>query len=299
MRQRHEARWFWLMVAPTVLGFTAFTVGPMLYSLYLSFTKYNVVDPPQWVGLGNYTYLLHHDPAFWPSLKVTLIYAGVSVPFGLLISLAVAMLLNSKVRGIGLYRTIFYLPSLLPAAASGVLWVWIFDPNFGLLNAMLKQAGIQGPAWTSSTQWALPALIMMGLWHFGGGMVIFLAGLQGVSVSLYEAAEVDGAGRWAKLLHVTLPQISPVIFFNLTMGIIGSLKVFDSAYVFGASSGAGPGGPARATLFYVLNLYQKAFNYFHMGLGAAMAWMLFLVILVLTLLNFGLARKWVHVSSGE
>ena len=293
---RAESLWFCVMAGPALLGFFLFALGPMAYSFYLSLTRYNVVDPPAFIGLQNYVYLMTQDPAFWPSVKVTAIYAGASVPLSLIISLAAALLLNARIRLRGTFRTLFFLPSLLPAVASGVLWVWIFDPRFGLLNALLERVGIQGPAWTQSTTWALPALIIMGLWGFGGAMVIFLAALQGVPAALYEAAEVDGANSVQRFRHVTMPQISPVLFFNLVMGFIGAMKVFDSAYVFGATSGAGPGGPARATLFYVLNLYQKSFNYFHMGLGSAMAWLLFLAIVLLTLVNFLLGRRWVHVE---
>ena len=293
---RAESLWFLGLTGPALLGFLLFALGPMLYSFYLSLTQYNVVSPPRFIGLQNYVYLLTQDPAFWPSVKVTALYAGASVPLNLTISLAVALLLNARARFIGALRTIYFLPSLLPAVASGVLWVWIFDPRFGLLNALLARVGIQGPAWTQSTTWALPALILMGLWGFGGAMIIFLAALQGVPSALYEAAEVDGANALRRFWHVTVPQISPVLFFNMVMGFIGAMKVFDSAYVFGATSGVGPGGPARATLFYVLNLYQKSFNYFHMGLGSAMAWILFLAILVLTFLNFKLGRRWVFTE---
>jgi multiple sugar transport system permease protein len=270
----------------------------MVYSFYLSLTQYNVVDPPRFVGVENYTYLLRDDPAFWPSVKVTLIYAAVQIPLSLLIALAIALLLNHRVRGLGVFRTIYFLPSLLPATASVVVWVYVFHPNHGLLNRALAAAGISGPAWLSSTRWALPALIIMSLWGFGGAMIIFLAGLQGVPRSLYEAATIDGAGRWHQFRHVTLPMLSPVLFFNLTMGLIGSLKVFDTAYAFGAAQGQVPGGPARATLFYALNLYQKAFTYFHMGLASAMAWMLFAAIVLLTWFNFRLARRWVHSEGG-
>jgi multiple sugar transport system permease protein len=293
-RVRSEAFWFWVMVSPAVVGFLAFSLGPMLQSLYLSFTKYDVISPPKWVGFGNYTYLLQRDPAFWPSVKVTAIYAAVSVPLGLLTALLVALLLNRRIPGRNVFRTIFFLPSLLPAAASGVVWVFIFHPTFGLLNRMLALADIAGPAWTQSVHWALPALIIMSLWSFGQPMVIFLAGLQDVPASLYEAADLDGASRWQQFRNVTLPMITPVLFFNLVMGVIGALKVFDSAYVFGSASGVGPGGPARATLFYALNLYQKGFNYFHMGLASAMAWLLFLAILLLTGVNFWLGKRWVH-----
>lgn len=282
------------MAGPALLGFFTFTLAPMVMSLWLSLTKYDVIHPPEFIGLKNYAYALTQDPSFCPSVKVTFVYTLFSVPLGIASSLGVAMLLNCKVRGIGIFRTIYFLPSLLPSTASAILWVWIFNPNQGLLNSALALAGIHGPAWTQSTTWALPALIIMGLWGFGSGMIVFLAGLQDVPASLYEAAEIDGASRVRQFWHITLPMISPVLFFNLVMGIIGAMKVFDQAYVFGNASGVGAGGPARATLFYVLNLYQKAFQFFHMGLGSAMAWMLFIVIMILTALNFILSKKWVH-----
>ena len=297
MRQgKSDSLVFWLLVGPAVVGLLAFNLGPMVESAYLSFTKYDVISPPQYIGLRNYSYLLSRDPAFWPSVKVTAIYAACSVPLGLAGALGVALLLNRDIAGRGVFRTIYFLPSLLPATASAVVWVFIFHPTFGLLNRLLGFAGISGPAWTQSITWALPALIIMSLWGFGQPMVIFLAGLQDVPASLYEAAELDGASPWQRFRNVTLPMISPVLFFNLVMGVIGALKVFDSAYVFGSTGGAGPGGPARATLFYVLNLYQKAFNYFHMGLASAMAWLLFVAILALTGLNFWLGKRWVHTE---
>jgi multiple sugar transport system permease protein len=284
------------MAGPAIVGFVLFNLGPMIVSAYLSLTRYDVVTPTEFIGFDNYVYLMTQDPAFWPSVRVTLIYAVVSVPLGLALSLAVALLLNRRVRMLGTFRTIYFLPSLLPATASGVVWVYIFHPSQGLLNRLLAQVGVQGPAWTQAVDWALPALIIMGLWGFGGAMVIFLAGLQDVPRSLYEAADLDGATTLQKFRHVTFPILSPVIFFNLVMGLIGAFKAFDSAYVFGMSSTGVPGGPARATLFYVLNLYLKAFNYFHMGLASAMAWLLFLAIVLLTWLNFRLAKRWVHVG---
>jgi multiple sugar transport system permease protein len=295
MSRGMQSLYFWLMVSPAVIGFSLFVVGPMAFSLYLSLTQYDVVNPPRFVGLKNYVYLFSHDPSFWPSVKATAIFAGVSVPLGLATSLGFALLLNARVRFLGAFRTIFFLPSILPGVASAVVWVWIFNPSHGLLNSMLRQAGAANPpAWTSSPDWALPALIIMGLWGFGGAMVIFLAGLQGVPRSLYEAAQIDGCGWFGQLRFVTLPLISPVLFFNLIMGLIGAMKVFDSAFVFGAAAGLVPGGPARATLFYVLNLYLKAFNHFHFGLASAMAWILFLAIALLTFANFRAAKRWVH-----
>lgn len=289
----YERRWFWLLASPSLIGFALLTAGPMLVSLYLSFTKYDMVNPSVFIGLRNYSYLLFDEPTFWISLRVTLIYTVMVVPLTLGTAMIVALLLNMKVRGIGVYRTIYFLPSILPATASGIIWVWIFNPRSGLLNGMLAAIGLEGPAWIHSTTWALPSLVIMGAWGFGGAMLIFLAGLQGIPRSLYESAELDGASLPQRFAYITLPSMSPVIFFNLVMGIIGAMKVFDQAFVFGLAGPGTAGGPGRATLFYVLNLYQKAFQYFHMGLASAMAWILFVLILALTILNFVVRRLWV------
>lgn len=293
---RTQQRWFWLFAGPALLGFALFSLGPMLYSLWLSFCSYDVVAPPRFTGLTNYLYLIYHDPAFWPSVKVTLVFTLVQVPLTMAAALGVALLLNQPVRARGFWRSVYFLPSILPQAASVAVFVYIFQGDGGLLNRLLALGGITGPAWTTSSAWALPVLIVISLWGFGYPMVIFLGGLQNVPRELYEAAHIDGAGTWARFRHVTLPLISPVLFFNIVMGVIGALKVFDLAYAFGAAQGLIPGGPARATLFYGLNLYQQAFTYFHMGLASAMAWLLFAVILGLTWFNFRLGRRWVHYS---
>jgi multiple sugar transport system permease protein len=276
--RRAELFWFWLFTGPALAGFVLFNLWPMLASLWLSFCQYDVVSPPQFQGLRNYAYL----------------FAAVQMPLSVAAALGVALLLNQPVRGRGFWRAVYFLPSILPQAASVAVFVYIFQADGGLLNRLLGLAGITGPAWTSSPFWALPVLILISLWGFGYPMVIFLGGLQNVPRELYEAAHIDGAGAWARFRHITLPLISPVLFFNVVMGVIGALKVFDLAYAFGAAQGLIPGGPARATLFYGLNLYQQAFAYFHMGLASAMAWLLFAVILLITWLNFRLGRRWVH-----
>jgi multiple sugar transport system permease protein len=284
------------MIAPVTVGLLLFTIGPMITSLFLSFTNYDVVSAPRYVGTANYEYLLTADPSFWVSVKVTALYAFASVPLGLFAALAVAMLLNLEIPFRGAFRTLYYLPTLLPATASGVLWAWIFHPTDGALNRLLLASGVHGPAWTQSPSWALPALIIMSVWGYGGAMVVFLAGLQDTPRMLHEAASLDGANGWRRFWVVTWPALTPTVFFNLTMGLIGAMKAFDQAFAFG-QSGPGIGGPARATLFYVLNLYTKAFGHFHMGLASAMAWILFAVIGGLTALNFWLSRRWVHEGS--
>lgn len=294
MNRRGEQLWFWLLAGPALAGFALFSLWPMLDSLWLSFCQYDVVSAPRFIGLRNYLYLLKSDPAFWASVKVTLVFTVVQLPLSLAAALGVALLLNQPVRGRGFWRAVYFLPSILPQAASVAVFIYIFQSDGGLLNRLLAAVGVAGPAWVTSPNWALPVVILISLWGFGYPMVIFLGGLQGVPRELHEAAHIDGAGAWARFRHITLPQISPVIFFNLVMGVIGALKVFDLAYTFGAAQGLTPGGPARATLFYGLNLYQQAFAYFHMGLASAMAWLLFAVILLITWLNFRLGRRWVH-----
>lgn len=292
--RRAELFWFWLFTGPALAGFALFNLWPMLASLWLSFCQYDVVSPPRFHGLRNYAYLLTSDPAFWPSVKVTLLFTTVQLPLALAAALGVALLLNQPVRARGFWRAVYFMPSILPQAASVAVFVYIFQADGGLLNRALAAVGIAGPAWLTSPAWTLPSLVLISLWGFGYPMVIFLGGLQNVPRELYEAAHIDGADAWARFRHVTLPLISPVFFFNLVMGVIGALKVFDLAYTFGAAQGLTPGGPARSTLFYGLNLYQQAFAYFHMGLASAMAWLLFAVIVLITWLNFRLSRRWVH-----
>jgi len=267
----------------------------MLAALYLSMTEYNVVTAPTFIGLGNFDRMFTKDPLLWKSLGITFTYAVVHIPLTLLIALAAAVLLNQQLRGIYAFRTIFFLPAVLPAVASAILWRYLFDKNFGLLNAALGAFGIEGPAWLEDSATALWAVIIMGLWGFGYTMVIYLAGLQGVPQELHEAAQIDGAGRWTRFRHVTVPMISPVIFFNLTIGTIGALQVFAQAYVLSTFTGqTGAAGPANSLLFYALYLYNNAFRYFLMGYASAMAWILFLIILVITAVHFVLSRRWVH-----
>ena len=290
-----ESRWFWIFAGPALVGFVAFNLWPMLDSLWLSLCRDEVVTPTVFIGLRNYAYLFAHDPSFWPSVRVTLVFTAVQVPLAIVAALALALLLNQPVRGRGFWRAVYFLPAILPQAAFAVVFGYIFQADGGLLNRLLAAGGIAGAAWTTSPTWALPVLIVVSLWGFGYPMVIFLAGLQNVPRELYEAAHIDGAGAWARFRHITLPLISPVLLFNVVMGVIGALKVFDLAYAFSvAQAQPSPGGPARATLFYGLNLYQQAFGYFHMGLASAMAWVLFAFILVITALNFRLSRRWVH-----
>jgi multiple sugar transport system permease protein len=287
---RREALSFYILILPWLIGFLAFLAYPMLRSLYLSFTSYNLLSPPEWVGLQNFERIFS-DPDFWQSLKVTLMYALGSVPGGTIIALALAMVLAQKLRGVNIWRTIFFLPSILSSIAVAVLWLFIFRPQDGLLNMALGLFGIKGPDWLLSEQWALPALIIMSWWSVGGQIVIYLAGLKGIPEVLYEAAEIDGANGWAKFRFVTLPMLSPTIFFNVVLAIIGALQVFDVGFVMTR------GGPNKATLFYMLNLYQRAFQMTQMGYASALAWILFIIIMGITLLVIRSSAVWVYYES--
>ena len=280
-----------LFTTPWLIGFLIFTAGPMLISLYLSFTKFDLASM-HWVGTRNYSKLLTDDPLFWKSLKVTFIYALFSVPLGIVGSLGVAILLNQRVRGQRVFRTLFYLPSLVPAVASSLLWSWIFNSDYGLLNWALGLFGWSGAEWLADEKYTLGAFVVMSLWGIGGGrMIIFLAGLQGISDSYYVAARIDGASAWQQFRKVTLPLLSPVMFFNLILGIIGAFQVFTQAYVMTG------GGPNNATLFYALNLFRNAFEFFKLGKASAMAWILFVILLAITGIQFLGAKRWVHYES--
>jgi len=279
----------WLFVSPWFIGFLAFTAWPFLQSLYLSFTRYNIVTPAKWVGAANYRMLLTEDERFWKSAIVTLKFAAISVPLAIVAGVILALLLNSEVKGIAWFRTIFYLPSNVPTVATSVVFIWLLNPNIGLINRLLGVLGVQGPAWLNTSPWAFYSLLIMAMWGVGGSMVIYLAGLKDIPNYLYEAATLDGATPLQKLSKVTLPMLTPVIFFNLVMGIIGSFQYFTQAYVMTPN-----GGPDDSTLFYSLYLYQRAWKYLDMGYASAMAWMLFLVIVVLTALVFRTQKRWVH-----
>ena len=279
---------FYVAIAPWLLGLLFFTGGPILASIYFSFTDWTVLSAPRWVGVDNYVQLLTVDPIFWVSLYNTAYYTAGQVPLTFGVALAAAVLLNQPVRFIPFFRTVYYLPTVTAGVAVSILWLWIFNPEFGLVNYALGLVGIHGPGWLATKEWAKPALILMSAWAFGESMVILLAGLQGVPTHLYEAARIDGANRLQEFRHVTLPMLSPVIFFVLIVTIISSFQVFTNVYVMTK------GGPADATLMYVLQMYFKAFSDLKMGYTSAMAWILFAVILAFTLLQFRAARRWVY-----
>lgn len=299
---RWEERIGYAFIAPWLLGVLFFSLFPIVSSLLLSFAQWDAITPmkdAQWVGLGNYARAFGQDEKFWIALRVTAVYSLFGVPLGLLLSVAIAVLLNQKVRGIPLFRTIYYLPSLVGGVSVAVLWWRIFNRDFGILNYALIRLGVldffrlKPIDWLGSEQYALPALIIMSLWGVGGGMLIYLAGLQGIPTQLYESADIDGAGKVRQFWSITLPMLSPVIFFNLIMGIIGSFQVFTQAYVMTG------GGPNNATLFYVLYLFRKGFQQFEMGYASAMAWVLFAIVLALTALVMRSAKSWVHYEGAR
>lgn len=289
---RREAINGYLFVAPAVLGFVIWVAGPMLFSAWLSLTEWDLLSPPEFVGLSNYRTMLR-DPLFWQALRVTFYFTLVSVPLFQALAFAVALLMNVKVRGITLFRTIYYLPSIVPVVANALLFAWIFNSDFGLINAVLRFFGLPKVLWLQNPATAMPALIIMSLWGIGGAMLIYLAGLQGVPQQLYEAAEIDGANYWHRFRHVTVPMMSPVIFFNLLMGLIGALQTFTQGYIITN------GGPQNSTLFYALYLYRQAFTNFKMGYAAALAWVLFTIVLVLSVLVFRYLGRQVYYEGEE
>lgn len=285
---RREEREFYLFISPWIIGFILFGAGPIIASFVISFTQWTLLTPPQWVGTSNYTRMMS-DPFFKIALVNTVYYGVGSVLLGVTVSFLLALLLNKDVVGQSLFRTIFYLPSVVSGIAVALLWINIFNPDFGLLNHFLRVIGISNPpGWLVSPTWVMPALIIMSVWGAGGTMVIYLAGLQSIPEHLYEAAALDGAGPWAKFWNVTVPMMSPVIFFNLIVGFITSLQAFVQIYVMT------DGGPANASLVYGLYLYRNAFRFFQMGYASALSWVLFIVIIGVTAFQFWLSKRWVY-----
>ncbi len=299
--RRKEAIQGMLLISPWVIGFLAFTAYPMIASFYYSFTDYKILGAPTFTGIRNYVYAFSGkpfggggDPLFWLAMARTVTWVVVTIPLGVLGSLLAAVLLNQSIRGTSFLRTAFFLPHLTPVVAASLLWMWILQPDIGVFNSVLESLfGIRGPKWLNSMEWALPSLAMISLWTSIGGnrMLIFLAGLQGIPQEMYEAAKIDGAGAFRQWLHITVPLVSPAIFFNMIIGIIASFRVFAMAFV------TTKGGPAYATYFYALHLYQQAFSSFDMGYGCTLAWILFVIVLIITLVQMKLADRWVYYES--
>lgn len=281
-------------ISPWLLGFIVFTAGPMLASLYFSLTSYDVLRPAVWIGGSNYADLLH-DTLFRRSLVNTFVYALLYVPLHIITALGVAMLLNRASRAQGVFRTLYYLPAMTPAVATAYLWIWILNPNDGLVNHTLRALHLPAPAWTVDPFWMKPTIVIQSLWALGGSMIIFLAGLKNIPQTLYEAAELDGASPWQRFRNVTLPMLSSVTFFVATVAVINSIQVFTQGYV----SFDKDGGPKNAGLFAVMYLFKQAFEYFQVGYASAIAWLLFIVIIAITLAQFRLSKRWVYYEGDQ
>ena len=284
---------FYLCISPWLIGLVLFYIVPIFTSLSISFNKWDLITAPKSVGLRNYREAFFEDRLFWHSLKITVLYTFSYVPLDLIFGLAFAMLLNRNIKGIRIFRTIIYLPSVLAGVAYVVLWMWMLNPDAGLINTLLSYVGITGPRWLQDPTWALPSLVFMSLWGIGRSMIIFLAGLQSIPRELYEAAAIDSAGKWRRFFQVTLPLLTPAILFNLLFGIIMTFQSFTNVFV------ATNGGPLDSTLFYVLYLYRNAFEYLRMGYASALAWILLIIVMVVTLLIFNTSGKWVFYQGGS
>ncbi len=295
-REKKEARAGWLFISPWVIGFICLTGGPLLFSLYASFTNYNMTSRMDFVGLENYVRMLRKDPVFWKSLGNTLYYVLLAVPSSCVCAIFLATLLNRKVKGTPVFRMLFYLPTVLSGVAVYQLWMQLLAPKSGLLNSALRLIGIEGPSWLSDPAWTKPSLVMMRVWALGTSMLLYLSSMNSVSKDLYEAADIDGANFWQKFRKITLPQISPIIFFDIITNMTGAFQVFQEALVMSKN---GKGDPAGSLLFYNLHIYDEAFTRYNMGYAAAMAWFLLVIVMTITLINLVASKYWVHTEEGD
>jgi multiple sugar transport system permease protein len=290
---RREAIAGYISVSPWVIGFLLLTLGPILASIYFSFTQWTIVRSPVWVGLDNYVRMFTRDRLFWQALKVTSLFVLMSLPLKLVCGLGLSLLLNLNVRGMNLYRTIFYIPAVISGVAVSLMWMWLLQPDTGVVNTLLSYIGIEGPGWFWDPKWALPSVALMSVWSVGGSAVIYLAGLQNIPPHLYEAAKIDGAGVWQSFWKITLPLLTPTLFFQLIVEMIGSFKVFTEAFVITQ------GGPLKATYFYLFYFYEEAFQNFNMGYASALALFLMIVIMVATIFVNYTSKHWVYYEAGE
>lgn len=291
--RRKAAMTFYILVMPWIIGFLVFTIGPMLYSLYISFTKWNMITPPKFVGLFNYRYMLTLDPLFWKTLSVTLTYAATSVPLGLIVALILALLMNQKIPGIGVFRTVYYLPSVVSGVAISMLWVFLFNKNFGLVNAVLEKIGLRGLGWFADSSTALATFVLISFYGVGTTAIILLAGLKNIPESYYESAQIDGSNGITSFFSITLPLLTPTILFNLLMNIINGFQIFTEGLIITN------GGPDNATLFFNLYLYQNAFSYSNMGYASSLAWVLFIITFIISIFVFKSSNRWVYYEGGE
>lgn len=294
--RRKESIYGYLFVLPWIIGFLAFTAGPLVFSFMASFTNYNITSQMDFIGVENYQGLFTADNLFWTSLWNTLYFVAFSVPLTTIGAILLSALLNQDIPGIRFFRTLYYLPAVLSGVGVYLLWMQLLDPGTGMVNLILGWFNIDGPNWLFDPDWTKPSLILMKMWSVGGSMLLYLASMQGVSKSLYEAAEIDGANTWKQFRHITLPMITPVIFFDVVTSLIGGFQIFQEAYVMSSN---GEGGPANSLLFYNLYMWRQAFENFNMGYAMAMSWILFVIVFVLTLINLKLAPRWVHYEGEE
>ncbi|WP_031546175.1 carbohydrate ABC transporter permease [Salinicoccus luteus] len=291
MYKKKENLYGYIFILPWIIGFLGLTLGPLLFSLVGSFTNYNVTSQMDFVGFANYKEMFMYDDLFWTSLYNTLYFVAFSVPLTTIAAILISTLMNQDIPGMRIFRTIYYLPAILSGVGVYLLWMQLLDPSTGLINQFLALFGIDGPNWLFDAEWAKPSLIMMKLWSAGGSMLLYLAAMQGVSKTLYEAAIMDGATRVQMFFRITLPMVTPIIFFDIVTSTIGSFQIFQEAYVMSADNA---GAPENSLLFYNLYMWIKAFNVFDMGYAMAMSWILFIIVLILTIINFKFARRWVH-----
>jgi multiple sugar transport system permease protein len=289
---RQEERAAYLFLLPWLIGMVVFLIGPIIVSILISLTNWNIISEAEWVGLANYHEMLFDDRNFWQSIRVTLYYMVLSVPLYLVAGLALSLLLNMRLKGMYAFRTILYLPSVLSGVAVAVLWISLLNPDFGAVNWILRGIGIDSPPrWLSSPTWAVPSLVLVGLWGVGGGAIIYLAGLQNIPPQLYEAATIDGAGAWRRFIHITLPMLTPTLFFVLITSLIGAFQVFDTAFILGQGSRGGTSGALR---FYLLNLWIEGFRNGRMGYASALAWVLVLLAAIVIIVMFRTSARWVY-----
>ncbi len=290
-RERREAIDGYISISPWAVGFLLFTLGPLLATTYFSFTEWTLTKPPVWIGFENYIRMFTRDPLFLQALKVTGNFVLLSVPLKLVFGLALALLLNLKLKGMDFYRTVFYIPAVISGVAVSLMWIWLLQPDTGVINTLLELVGIQGPNWFWDPDWALPSVALMSVWSVGGSAIIYLAGLQNIPPHLYEAAEIDGAGKWSQFWKITLPLLTPTLFFQLIVEMIESFKVFTQAFVITK------GGPLKATYFYLYYFYEEAFQNFNMGYASALALVLVVIIMTATvILNYS-SKHWVYYES--
>ena len=292
-----ETFWGWAFTIPAVLGLILFKFGPVLASLAFSFTKYDIISPPKYIGIENYRKLM--TDAYWiKSIQVTLKYTALFIPLALIVAYVIALLMSQDLKGIHVYRTMWYLPSLVPVVAGAIVWRWALNPEFGPINYPLRIMGLNAPGWLTDPNWIIPSVVLIQLWAVGSSALIFLAAIKGVPETYYEAAEVDGASDWTRFWNITLPMTSSVIFFQLIILVIASFQVFGVAYIlFSGQTTSDPAGPGNSALFYVLYTYRNAFGYFKNGYASAMAWIMFAVIMVFTFILFRTQKMWVYYET--